>query len=116
MRNIAKCKLCESIVESTHEKDYVTCKCGEISVDGGELMRCAAKNFTNFIRVDDEGNEIVVKVIDSPKPTKEELINYLDEMRKSIEQLPTNALLTPVTQYDLAAALLLIHSIFKAND
>ena len=116
MRNIAKCRLCESIIESTHEKDYVTCKCGEISVDGGTLLRCAAKNFDNFIRVDDEGNEIIVKVVDAPKPTKEQLIEYLDEMRKNIEKLPTNALLTPVTQYDLASALLLIHSIFKAKD
>lgn len=35
MRNIAKCKKCGDVIESTSRHDYVTCKCGAISVDGG---------------------------------------------------------------------------------
>lgn len=116
MRNIAKCKLCECVIESVAVNDYVSCKCGEISVDGGHLLRCAAKDFANFVRVDDEGNEIIVSVVDSPKPTKEKLLEALDDMRKNIENLPPNAMISPVSHYDLSAALLLIHSIFKAKD
>ena len=34
-RNAAKCLLCEDIIESKHVHDFVTCKCGNVSVDGG---------------------------------------------------------------------------------
>ena len=67
MKNRAKCKLCLSIIESFHATDYVVCKCGEIVVDGGDALRCAANNWENFLRVDDEGNEIVVKIEDFSK-------------------------------------------------
>ena len=51
MRNRAKCKLCDDIIESVHHHDYITCKCGEISVDGGDhYCRCSARNWENFIR------------------------------------------------------------------
>ncbi len=116
MKNRAKCKLCESIIESNHERDYVSCRCGEISVDGGELMRCAARNFNNFIRVDDEGNEIVVQVTDFAKPTYAEMLKMLEEMIQNIERLPNNAMISPVTHYDLASALLLILSIFRTKN
>ncbi len=33
--NKAKCKKCGDIIESKHVHDYVKCKCGAISVDGG---------------------------------------------------------------------------------
>lgn len=65
MKNKAKCKQCLSIIESFHETDYVTCKCGEISVYGGNIaLYSSARDYTNFLRVDDEGNEIVVKFMD----------------------------------------------------
>lgn len=35
-RNRAKCKKCGDIIESKYRHDFVTCKCGAISVDGGE--------------------------------------------------------------------------------
>lgn len=35
LSNKAKCKKCGDIIESKHVHDYVTCKCGAISVDGG---------------------------------------------------------------------------------
>ena len=34
--NKAKCKKCKDIIESTYRHDFVTCKCGAISVDGGK--------------------------------------------------------------------------------
>jgi hypothetical protein len=36
IKNIAKCLLCGDIIESKHRHDYVTCKCGNLSVDGGQ--------------------------------------------------------------------------------
>lgn len=33
--NRAKCKLCEQTVQSNSVHDYVTCVCGNLSVDGG---------------------------------------------------------------------------------
>lgn len=34
-RNAIRCNLCGDIIESVHAHDFVTCKCGCCSVDGG---------------------------------------------------------------------------------
>jgi len=34
-RNAAKCLQCGDVVESTHVRDFKTCSCGSLSVDGG---------------------------------------------------------------------------------
>jgi len=128
MKNRAKCKLCKSIIESFHRYDYVSCKCGEISVDGGsDYFYCNSKDWNNFLRVDDQGNEVIVKVkgesvqkevgeIQNPiRPTKKEMLNTLDEMIKNIENLPSNALSTPVNHYDLLSFLFLISSILRED-
>ena len=40
IRNAARCKLCGDVIESTYTHDYVTCSCGNLSVDGGyEYLR-----------------------------------------------------------------------------
>lgn len=126
MINRAKCKLCNSIIESYHATDLVLCKCGEISVDGGEALKCSARDWNNFLRVDDKGNEVIVtlakndvKTLDndfSNKPTKKELLGMLDEMIKNIEGLPQVAMTTAITHYDFASALLLLASILRAKD
>ena len=55
MKNRAKCKLCNSIIESFHRHDYVTCACGEIAVDGGlDYFKVIARDYANFLRIDDE--------------------------------------------------------------
>lgn len=117
MKNRAKCKLCNSIIESFHSYDYVICKCGEISVDGGDAMRCAAKSWSNFVRVDDEGNDIIPIVKDDNTPQEEltakDKLNMLGELIKSYERLPQHALLSPVTNADLCSALMLLHSILS---
>lgn len=119
MKNRAKCKLCNSIIESFHQFDYAMCSCGEIAVDGGNAMKCLAKDFKNFMRVDDVGNEIHVTVkesmelIPSTKLTRDDLMKMLDEMIKSYERLPTGAMTNPVNHYDLCAALILIQSILS---
>jgi len=127
MRNKAKCKKCLSVIESFHATDYVECKCEEISVDGGQAMRCTAKNWENFLRFDNEGNEIVPKIIEKPIdqpdikptdlkfPTKAELLNMLDGMIENIEKLPQQAMTTAVNQYDHISLLILLSAIFRSD-
>ena len=33
--NKARCLICQALVESKHRHDFVTCPCGNLSVDGG---------------------------------------------------------------------------------
>jgi hypothetical protein len=128
MRNRAKCKLCKDIIESKYVHDYVNCRCGEISVDGGnEYHRCRAISWENFMRIDDEGNEIIVKVVDKEsikpnniemekKPDKKELLAMLDRMIQNIDELPKEAMQTYINHYDFYSILLLLASIFKEEN
>jgi hypothetical protein len=34
-RNIVRCKHCNDVIESKYGHDFVTCKCGTVSCDGG---------------------------------------------------------------------------------
>ena len=44
-RNAAKCLICEEVIESKHVHDFVTCKCGNLSVDGGlEYVKRSCKS------------------------------------------------------------------------
>lgn len=121
MRNRAKCKLCNDIIESLSRTNYVSCRCGEIAVDGGtEYYRVAYHNAENFLRVDDEGNEITVKIEEKnpapvEKPNKEELIAMLEEMAKNIENLPPHAMSAAISHYDLWSVLTLLTAILRAD-
>lgn len=127
MRNRAKCKLCGYIIESKHMHDYVECKCGAIAVDGGsDYFRAVANEWENFLRIDDEDNEIPIKVVEKGEQetkqdvkqletplTKEEKLKALDEMIKSYENLPPHALSQPTTHYDILSVLLLVKSLLS---
>lgn len=127
MKNRAKCKLCESIIESFHSEDFVYCKCKEIAVFGGEALYTQAKSYANFLRVDDEGHEIPVKysekkssedASDNPaEPQKdvtcEELMDELQSMIKAIEDLPKHEKFSFATNADLSYCILIILNIFK---
>ncbi|SRR5260221_7262315 len=128
MRNVAKCKQCYNVIESKSELDYVACGCGEIYVSGGiELMRCGANDWKNFVRIDDQGNEIIPSIQNSTEkgttdpskklnvPTKPELLNMFDEFIKSIETLPQVAMNTSINHYDLLSVLMLISAIFRSD-
>lgn len=124
MRNRAKCKLCKDIIESFHTHDHQVCHCGHIEVSGGDALKCYAKDFHNFIRVDDEGNEILVTVKEKDVaqtlnqdagPTKKQLLSMLADMVESIEKLPSDALRSPITHYDYWSLLLLLSDIFRAD-
>lgn len=120
MKNKAKCNKCNSIIESLHRTDYQTCTCNEISVYGGpDLMECAAINWNNFIRVDDNGNEIVVKVknntIEKHVKSKKELLNVVEELVKTIESLPPQAMNSPITHYDYLSLLMLFSKLMRCD-
>lgn len=113
MRNRAKCKACESIIESLHLRDDVTCKCGQISVSGGERLLCASLNWDNFLRIDDDGNEIKPTIQDKPEPTLDDLLTELDEMIKRIDAMPPQAMTVSINHYDWQSMLILMSYIFK---
>lgn len=125
MKNRAKCKLCQTIIESFHSTDLVLCQCGEISVDGGDAMRCAAKNWDNFLRVDDNGKEYPVKVQEyseeaflenkSKPQTKKELLDMIQEMNRTLNGLSSIAMTAPITHYDLAWLLSLLEAILRSD-
>lgn len=75
------------------------------------------------MRVDDEGNEIMVTVkekeqtemVQASKPSRAELLDMLDEMRKRIEELPQQAAFVPITHADFNSLLLLLSAIFRSD-
>lgn len=122
MKNRAKCKKCQGIVESFHSTDMVLCHCGAIYVDGGDAMRCGANDWADFIRVDDLGNEIVPLIKEeqqqenmNTKPTKREVHDIINNMLSHYENLPSQALSTPVTNYELMGVLMLLSSLSRPD-
>ncbi len=61
IRNSARCLRCGDHIESKHVHDFVTCKCGAISVDGGkEYFKRSAEDLgliEDTSIVDDVGGE-----------------------------------------------------------
>lgn len=50
LRNLAECRKCGEVIESKHRHDFVTCKCGAISVDGGRAyLKRSAKDLDDLI-------------------------------------------------------------------
>ncbi len=46
--NKGRCRKCNSVIESHHRHDFVTCPCGAVSVDGGHEYLRRAGNFEDF--------------------------------------------------------------------
>ena len=137
LKSRVKCRACGDIIKSKHRHDYVTCSCGEVSVDGGEdYTHINFKNRENLMLIDGDGNEIIPKYKDMeksadtkdcleasdtkeeiqlPKPKRDELLAVLDEMVKNINELPQHAMFSPITHADFASLLLLLSSIFRSD-
>jgi hypothetical protein len=58
MKNRARCKKCNDIIESKFRHDFVSCKCGAIFVDGGNDYFRYGGDLESFERLDDNGNTI----------------------------------------------------------
>ncbi len=128
MRNRAKCKICRQIIESKSIHDYVTCPCGEISLDGGtESFKCIAKDFDNFLRIDEDDNEIPVRLVnknqhkeEQKEETKEvmnreEIMTLFDNMIENIQSMPEKVMSLPISHYDHVSLMLIIRSLFRAS-
>ncbi len=134
MRNRAKCNLCKYVIESFHCHDFVECKCKEIHVDGGpDFFRAGANDWKNFIRIDEDGNEIPIKIQIVPdsempqvmhapsandqyavkEPTRDDLLMMLKDAIDVYEKLPQSAMHHPVTHYDLLNAMMIIYAVLK---
>jgi hypothetical protein len=131
MRNRAKCKLCQDVIESYTILDHVECKCGEISISGGNHeLNCMAMDWDNFLRVDDQGNTIVPTIkpkhrkdpilvfpddvpIIKQSPTYHEMIGSLESYVKVLNELPSDTQNAFVTCLDLMAVTNYILQIFK---
>jgi hypothetical protein len=127
MRNRAKCKLCQEILESFLLNDYIECKCGEIAIAGGnQKFITYARDFANFLRIDDDNKEIPITFTDYAMPEKSissaeklsraDLLEMLDEMGKGIERLPQHAMMQPITHADHYALILILLQIMRAED
>lgn len=53
-KNKAFCKKCNSIIESVHRHDFVSCSCGSIFVDGGNEYWRSGGDPSNFERIYEE--------------------------------------------------------------
>ena len=121
MRNRAKCKLCKEVIESFHSTDYVICSCNEIFVDGGSSLRCGAKNWENFARIDSNGVEIPIRILqtdittEQPILNKEKIVRELEILLENIQSLPDQAMITPINHYDYASLLMVLVSLFKLD-
>lgn len=122
MQNKAKCKLCNTIIESFHSTDYAQCECGEIAVEGGDSMRCLARDWNNFQRVDSNGNTFIPTVAKEGESNednqtthvdKDELLKMVEDMIASYERLPVHALSGPASNADLLSILFLVKSICR---
>ena len=122
MRNRAKCKLCNDVIESCYKHDYCVCKCGEIAVDGGqEYRRCVANNKENFIALDDDGN--VVEIKEAAKQSDDlqsihslpiaDLPGIIDSAIKETERVVETDISARVTQFDILSILYLLKEIAK---
>jgi hypothetical protein len=52
---------------------------------------------------------------ETTKPTKQDLIEMLDEMNKNIERMPPHAWSNAINHYDFSALLILLSAIHKAQ-
>jgi len=128
MRNRAKCRLCNDVLESFHTHDYVQCTCGEIAIDGGQqYMRVLTKHWDNFLRLDDNDIEIPIKIKEREppateipirsrtRPTKSELLDSLKGIIEAYEKMPEKALQQPVSHSDFVSLLLIVDALFRSD-
>lgn len=121
MRNRAKCKLCNRIIESVSLHDHVVCDCGHIAISGGpDNYKAFADNWDNFLRIEDNGTEKPVVIVNenhapTPPLSHSELIDMLDAMIKTIDDLPPHARMAPITHADYGALLVLLSELFKSQ-
>ena len=77
IKNAFKCLYCNDIIESKHQHDFTTCKCGKTSIDGGtSYIRLVGdldmmQNMCEYVEVWEDGDKI--RCIDGSKQKTLEL-------------------------------------------
>lgn len=115
MRNRAKCKKCDAVIESLYTGELVSCYCGEIEVydgpqDNPNDLKSRAYDYANFIRIDDDNKEHEVrfeeggklKTVDrSGKPSAQEIMDVLKSRIDHYDHLPSQVQYSHVVYSDL---------------
>lgn len=90
------------------------CMCKEIAVFGD--IGCEAKDWKNFLHIREDDKEYEVKINEAPKPSRKELIEMLENMCRSYENLPSQAMTANINYYDFYSLLMLLSTLFKSED
>ena len=92
-RNGGTCKLCNTTIESKHVHDFVTCKCGAFSVDGGSdyhrMVFSGDVTFKDFEPLDKPDLEDLVELDDLPEPSGAQLASADQPSCGIIERITT---------------------------
>ena len=56
LSNKAQCLKCKDIIESKYRHDFVTCKCGALSVDGGNSYLKRSGNLKHYKELSETQN------------------------------------------------------------
>lgn len=60
IRNAVLCNICGEVIESKYRHDFVTCKCGACSVDGGhDYLRRGFKDRSCYTELSEVDNDSV---------------------------------------------------------
>jgi hypothetical protein len=78
-----------------------------------DKMGCMAKDWDNFIRVDDEDKEVKPKIVGIAPPSKEDLMKVLEDMIEKIEAMPQQAMSVSINHYDLLSVFYWMRAMFS---
>jgi len=127
VKNIAKCKLCESVIQSFFKGDYAECKCGEIAVSEGDAMFVHFKDPANFLRIDEDGHTYPIQYNEKKEDdgqenlgfvhtlSKEECIKGIDNLITIYDNMPESETYRPINHKDFQSLLMIVSSFFKAS-
>lgn len=79
-------------------------------------MYCSAKDWNNFYRVDDRGNEIKVTVLGEEKSARtKSAIETLKNLKLTLNNLPEMALQSPMTHADYHSLITLLCELLEID-
>lgn len=91
LQNKAQCLICGQVIESTHVHDYVTCSCGNLSVDGGNYyLKRSIKKMNEWkdtsVFYEETLEEKSLRIINynKPIPQAKKLVEEAFELAESI--------------------------------
>ena len=58
-----KCVICKAVIQSKHRHDFVSCKCGQIFIDGGDDYTRVG-GIKNILKQNDKGEWVAWMEVD----------------------------------------------------